>query len=403
MKYPISATAGITAIAAMFALAGCSGGASSSPTPQSAMPVTDQMQSHGHRAKADDDNDDDASVLKQLKHIVTIGSTVDPINGGVNPYGLDVAKATAGLILKGDLVVCNFNDSANVQGTGESIIALHPVAGSSPTAIAESPTDSSGRHVLTGCDALATGPTGNLWTAAFGPDNGTDAGNDNPIFSPSGTLLKNLSGPPFDHPFGQIFARVDSSGVVFYESNARGSAGGSIVRITVDSSGTFHSVRIAKGFAINNGVPGSILGPSGLQYDLADDRLYVIDGANNTVVALNSVSTIAADGITVNAGGTTFSGPFAADGRLVFKGKPLNGPISSALLPDGHLVIGNTLNPHGNFFVEIAPDGKLLAVKNVDTGVGGALFGMVATGTSDADTKIYFNDDNDNTVKVLTH
>lgn len=395
--YPISATATIAVVAAMFALAGCSGRATSSPTPQMAPPTMNQMQSHGHAVKADDDNDDDASVLKHLKHIVTIGSTVDPSNGAVNPYGLDVAKTTAGLITAGDLVVCNFNDNTNTQGTGESIIALHPTPGSNPTAIAENVTDGSGKHVMTGCDALATGPTGNLWTAAFSAD-------DNPIFSPSGTLLKNLSGPPFDHPFGQIFARVDSTGTVFYESNARGSVGGSIVRITVDSGGTFHSVRIAKGFAINNGAPGGILGPSGLQYDLADDRLYVIDGANNTVVALNSVSTITEDGITVNADGTSFSGSFAADGRLVFKGKPLNGPISSALLRDGHLVIGNTLDPNGkNLMIEIAPDGKLLAKKNVDKGPGGALFGMVATGTSDADTKIYFNDDNDNTVKVLTH
>jgi hypothetical protein len=31
----------------------------------------------------------------------------------------------------------------------------------------------------------------------------------------------------------------------------------------------------------------------------------------------------------------------------------------------------------------------------------GALFGIVAVGTDASSTKIYFNDDNDNTVKVL--
>jgi hypothetical protein len=40
-------------------------------------------------------------------------------------------------------------------------------------------------------------------------------------------------------------------------------------------------------------------------------------------------------------------------------------------------------------------------VRNVDTGATGAIFGLVATGTSDADTKVYFNDDNDNNVQVL--
>ena len=43
---------------------------------------------------------------------------LDPTQGD-NPYGLVVAPATAGLITKGDLVVCNFNDGpTNTQGTG---------------------------------------------------------------------------------------------------------------------------------------------------------------------------------------------------------------------------------------------------------------------------------------------
>jgi len=38
---------------------------------------------------------------------------------------------------------------------------------------------------------------------------------------------------------------------------------------------------------------------------------------------------------------------------------------------------------------------------NVDTGPAGAIFGIVATGTSSSDTKIYFNDDNAANVQVL--
>ena len=51
--------------------------------------------------------------------------------------------------------------------------------------------------------------------------------------------------------------------------------------------------------------------------------------------------------------------------------------------------------------LEITPSGKLLATRNVDKGPAGALFGIVATGTTDANTKIYFNDDNDNNLQVL--
>jgi hypothetical protein len=138
-----------------------------------------------------------------------------------------------------------------------------------------------------------------------------------------------------------------------------------------------------------------------VQYDDNHDRLYIVDGANNTLTSISHVSKIPAGGITVN--GTTFGGRFKKEARLVFSGSPLNGPISSALLPDGHLVLGNTLDPNGsNLMVEIKSDGHLLAVKNVDTGAAAALFGMVASGHDAGDTKIYFNDDNDNTVKLLS-
>ena len=53
--------------------------------------------------------------------ITTIGSTVDPTNGDGNPYGLAIAPVSAGLLTAGDLVICNFNDSANVQGNGTTI------------------------------------------------------------------------------------------------------------------------------------------------------------------------------------------------------------------------------------------------------------------------------------------
>jgi hypothetical protein len=51
--------------------------------------------------------------------------------------------------------------------------------------------------------------------------------------------------------------------------------------------------------------------------------------------------------------------------------------------------------------VEISPGGQILDVKNVDQNAAGAIFGMVATGTTAATTKLYFNDDNFNGVWVL--
>jgi len=386
----------LTAATAVLALAACggggSGGGATSILPSAGSPPTVSTPGSGMvegRAALDGAvaAENNVSVLKTLNHITTIGSAVDPVTGDVNPYGLDVAKVSAGKIEAGDLVVCDFNDRENVQGTGNAIIALHPKPGSVPTHIVDD-------RSLLGCTEVALAPNGNIWASAF-------AANDNPIFTPAGSLLTTLPGGPFHGPFGQVFAPHSGPGgtiAAFYESNA---SDGSIVRINVKPGPKFTFDVIAMGFAVNHGAPGSILGPSGLQYDAASDHLYIVDGASNTLVAFNDASKIPAAGIVVH--GTSFSGPFAGHARVVFSGPPLNGPISSALLPDGHLVLGNTLNANGeNLMVEITPRGRLLDVKNVDTGAAGALFGMVATGHSDADTNIYFNDDNDNTVKVLT-
>ncbi|MDQ6929198.1 MAG: hypothetical protein M3126_00850 [Candidatus Eremiobacteraeota bacterium] len=325
---------------------------------------------------------DGRSDLERLKTIATIGSTVDPSNGDQNPYGLAIAPAERGLFQKGDLVVCNFNNAANVQGTGTTIVALHPKQGSTPLRVAQD-------RSLLGCTEVALGPTDNVWASAF-------AANDNPIVSPNGAVLTTLAGGPWSGPFGQVFAPAgEHRAPAFYESNA---TNGTIVRINIKPGMPFTYDIIAKGFAVNGGAPGSILGPSGLQYDAQSDKLYIVDGDNNTVVTFRHVSTIPNGGIVVS--GHTFSGPFAGRAKLLFSGEPLNGPISSALLNDGHLVLGNTLDPNGkNIMVEIDSHGRLLGTKNVDTGASGAIFGMVAA--PGHERSLYFNDDNENAVKVL--
>jgi hypothetical protein len=311
---------------------------------------------------------DSHSVLKGLGKQVAIGSTIDPKFGQLNPYGLSVAPATNGAFTAGDLVVCNFNDKKNVQGTGYTIVALHPKPGSKPSLVIGD------KKLLLGCDALALAPDDTIWAADFGA-------NDNPVISANGSLMTNITGPPLDRPFGQIFAQPLHASPAFYESNA---ADGSVERINLGATFTF--TQVASGMAVNHGKPGSILGPSGLAYDPKIDTLYVVDGAADKVGAVYAISNVST----------------SPSMHTVFSGAPLDGPISSALLYNGNLVVGNTLNPNGkNLMVELTPKGKVLDVRNVDKGTAGAIFGMVATGTNAADTKIYFNDDNDNNLQVL--
>ncbi|MBV9720001.1 MAG: hypothetical protein JOZ77_11830 [Candidatus Eremiobacteraeota bacterium] len=378
LNFLSSRPAAVSAIAAV-AIAGCSHSGGALP-PQTTVST---VQSQAHSQSQPDVN---FSILKLLTKEGVIGSTVDPKLHQLNPYGLAVAPSTNGLFEKGDLVVCNFNASSNVQGTGYTIVALHPRPRAQPLLVSDSKT-------LLGCAALALGPADDIWAAAF-------KANDNPVISATGQLEANIKGKPFHHPFGQIFApHGGASGApAFYESNARD--GGTVVRINLGSGFTYDV--IANGFAINRGQPGSILGPSGLAYDNKNDTLYVVDGANNTVVAFDRVSTIPAGGVTVGKDGMTFSGPSASQARLVFAGRPLDAPISSALLYNGNLVIGNTGNPNGrNIMVEMTPHGRILATRNVDRGAAGSIFGMVATGNNVEDARIYFNDDNHNDLRVL--
>jgi hypothetical protein len=323
-----------------------------------------------------------ADVVPHLHHIVTIGSTVDPMNGDQNPYGLTVAPVTAGKMTAGDLVICNFNDQANIQGLGTTVEVLHPTPGSEPAQLAADP-------ALTGCNAISF-PAGAdfLWVAAL------DA-NDDPVVGPDGSVTTALTQYPWTGPWGQAFSGTPGfRGVAaFYESN---SSDGSIVRINLTKKGAYTFDKIATGFNVNHGVQGKILGAAGLTYDAKRDVLYIVDGNSDRVVGLKAPGMIPKHGIVVNGSG--FSGPFASSAFVLLAGAPLKAPISSALLFNGNLVVGNTTN---NRLIEVTPFGHVLAEKLLDSGATGALFGIVATGTSKATTKIYFNDDNDNTVKVL--
>src|ERR1700681_2988867 len=58
-----------------------------------------------------------------------INSSTVPSNGDVNPYGVafvPVGFPAGGKIAAGDVLVSNFNNTGNVQGTGTTIIQLTP-------------------------------------------------------------------------------------------------------------------------------------------------------------------------------------------------------------------------------------------------------------------------------------
>jgi hypothetical protein len=348
--------------------------------------------------------------LAKSAQITTIGSTVDPVNGDQNPYGLTIAPVTSGLITAGDLIVCNFNDGpTNTQGLGTTIVGLHPTAGSKPYRIAQS-------SDLQGCNALTMLADDSISVAAW-------MANLNPLVSPAGSVQQPFASDTFGGPWGEATATTTSGSVDLYVSTTAGgaiNASGSIRRISLDGDAQVSFTDIATGFC-SSGAPGAIFGPAGLTYDPSNDTLYVVDTSSNSVIAFAGVSSIMANGITV-AGqcGTgastptpapTFSGPSASSARVIAHGAPLSAPLSAALLSDGDLVIGNadinvtSASPTTNLLIEVSPvlpGGFVDQPLQLDSGTPGALFGITAKADAQGNQVIYFNDDNASAVLELS-
>jgi len=328
-----------------------------------------------------------AGSLGTLKTITTIASTVDVGTGAGagdnNPYGLAIAPVTTGLETAGDLIVCNFNSSSSTagQGNGTTIEDISPISGSIPKRLSQSPS-------LAGCNALAIAPNGNIWAADY-------TANNNPIVSPSGTIVTTLATGPWAGPWGQAFNGGNGGKPTFFVTNAKN---GTVIRININPGPSFTFDTILTGLTYSITSAG-IFAPAGLSYDTTSDSLYVVDTNLNRVLKIAGATTAPAN--TYAASGNTFNTPAVT---TIYSGAPLASPISSALLANGDLVVGNTAAaPLGNnLLVEINPTGQyVVGYKNVDTGNAGAIFGIAATNASGAQY-IYFNDDNDSTVKRVS-
>jgi hypothetical protein len=68
---------------------------------------------------------DEPAVLPPLATISILTSTV-PGNGDVNPYGMAQVKRSTGNLVAGNILISNFNNSSNLQGTGTTIVQVAP-------------------------------------------------------------------------------------------------------------------------------------------------------------------------------------------------------------------------------------------------------------------------------------
>jgi hypothetical protein len=335
---------------------------------------------------------DTTSILKKLTKDVVIGSTVDPKNGDKGPRAVVRVRSTFGL-KAGQLLVCNFENSAGAAGKGSTIEVLDPKPKSKPSTFTQN-------TKINGCDGDAITEANQIYGS------GMTSGSVGQ-FDQSGNLEKSYKShieAPFadaDAFCGEPYAPED-----IYVSDSKTGALVKFSFISV-SGGKTTTTEVVSGFG-KSGSGWTTLGPSGLQYNatrngtLCNDTLYVVDGADNTLVSISNASNlIKKDEIVVQPGGKKFTceNPSATCATLVYSGSPLNAPVASALLPNGNLILANTKG--GNTLVEITPHGKVLATKTLDTSKTAHVFGLAAYGTSDNDTVLYYTSTADDTLHVL--
>ena len=308
---------------------------------------------------------DTTSILKKLTKDVVIGSTVDAKNGDEGPRAISIVTRNRGkLLTKGQLLVCNFEDSTGAPGKGTTLEALNPTPSSAPVRFFQN-------NVIEGCDGDAVFHDGTVYGA------GLTSGKIAEITNKGG-LAKTYSGKTVTDPFSDTAADSAQIFSPIYLYAGTTTSGG-LLSISLGSYGNGLATQVAKGFGVSHSSGGE-LAASGLQYDPKTDTLYIVDGVTNTVVAFsNSSKLLDKDEIIVEPGGKTFNCkyPKTTCGSLVYSGSPLNAPMASALLPNGNLVVANTQGT-ANTLVELTPSGQVLDTEVVDTSSTQGVFGLVA-------------------------
>jgi hypothetical protein len=393
----------LTMLASLLILSACGSGGGSSTSAGGANAVASFVSSN------------EAAVLLPKATITTIASTV-PANGDVNPYGVARVKQTVGNLKKGHILVSNFNNSANLQGTGSTIVDVAP--GGSVGLFAQIdasklPGACPGGVGLT--TALVALRSGWVIVGSLPTTDGTSATAQSGcliVLDNMGNPVETFTDPSINGPW-DMTATENSTGAKLFVTNvlngtvaANGQTvnQGTVIRIDLQiATGSMPSItsitQIGSGFAERTDPAALVIGPTGLglspnteavmagtgkaQIQVPNRLLYVADSLNNRIAmipdALNR-TTSAETGTTLTVGGI------------------LNDPLGLAVDKIGNIF---TVNGNDGFFIVFNPQGEQVATKLLDsTGTppgAGTLFGLAIAPKEG----VYFVDDGSNTLNFL--
>jgi hypothetical protein len=307
-----------------------------------------------------------ASFLSNLGYPNQITSTV-PGNGDVNPYGVAFVPQNivgGGKLHAGDVLVSNFNNSGNAQGTGTTIVDINSKGKQS--VFFQGPT---GLGLTTALGVLPEGfvLVGNAPTGGGSTINGPGS---LIILDKNGHVVDTLKSSVFlDGPWDLAIDQHGSIADVFVSNVVNGTV--SRLVLSIPSSGdnikVLSEAIIGTGYGVAPNAAALVVGPTGLAFDDATDTLYVASTDDNAIYSI------------ANAEKTPFH---TGKGKLVFANSHLRGPLALAFAPNGDLLTANgdavnadPLNIANSEIVEFTTTGKYVTEYQINPNAGGA-FGL---------------------------
>jgi hypothetical protein len=358
---------------------------------------------------------DSHALLPPLKTVSVIASTV-PGNGDVNPYGMAQVKRTTGNLRAGHILISNFNNNNNLQGTGTTIVDVAPdgrVGLFAQLNASALPGGCPGGLGLT--TALVVLEQGWVIVGSLPTADGTSATAQAGcliVLDSMGNPVETFFGSLVNGPWDMTAADGEQHAALFVTNVLNGTvaAGGQVVhggtvtrldlKVSASAMPVLESITvIGSGFAERTDPAALVIGPTGVALgahcdhdgdDCGEHRgdddgalLYVADTLNNRIAVIDHPL------------GRTSSG---GTGRTVSSGGTLNAPLGLISTPGGDLL---TVNGADGNITEISPGGEQRAHLLIDsTGSppgNGTLFGLVF----DPAHGVYFVDDGSNTLNLL--
>jgi len=347
----------------------------------------------GHSAYAQQTHSNASGSMK------VVASTV-PENGDVNPYGIVTVPRSTGSLVEGNLLISNFNNSANLQGTGTTIVQITPDGVVSLFAQIDA-------HKLPGPCPGGVGLTTALWVLRSGwvivgslpTTDGTSAtarAGCLLVLDSKGNVVETFFGSLINGPWDMTALDAGSSADLFVTNVLNGTVGaggkvvheGTVTRLTlIGLNGKKPELQaitvIGSGFSERTDPAALVIGPTGLGLSPGADLLYVADSLNNRITAIPD---------------PVFRDTSAGTGATVTQGGSLNDPLGLTVARDGVIL---TVNGNNGFLVATTPNGDQVFKKLLDSSGtppgSGALFGLVPVPAHG----LYYVDDATNTLNLF--